>query len=187
MAKKEIKEIAQFVESAETDLMAVYEANQESAKLAVSVPAPLLNDKDADTGLVSTPVDVPSVNLIDVLNTLDTIDTLDEGMSFTARYKEFEESDKDVPHRIVFMGFKSIHKQDKDELKEIKCITWLEQSEGGAVDAYMNGGAILISAFEGANQGEPYKITFLGKKKTGSGNYVKDFKVVSLRIPKSLN
>ena len=185
MAK--VKEIPQFVESAETDLMATYEANQNSSELAVSEPAPLLNDKEKDTGLVSTPVVVPAINLVDVLNTLDEIDTYDEGMSFTARYKEFEDADKDVPHRIVFMGFKSIHKQDKDELKEIKCITWLEQSEGGAVDAYMNGGAILISAFEGATQGEPYKITFLGRKKTGSGNYVKDFKVVSLRIPKALN
>lgn len=178
----------QFVEAPETDLMAMYEADQvESSELAVSAPAPLLNDKDNDTGLLSTPVNVPAVNLANVLLLLDEIDSYDEGMSFTPRYKEFEDADKDVAHRIVFMGFKNIQKNESGELKEIKCITWLERNDDGSVDAYLNGGAILINAFEGATQGEPYKITFLGRKKTGSGNYVKDFKVVSLRLPKSLN
>jgi hypothetical protein len=177
----------QFTEASETDLMAMYEANQsESSELAVSAPSPLLNDKDKDTSLLSFPVVVPLVNLANVLNTLDEIDSYDEGMSFTPRYKEFEDGDKEIPHRIVFMGFKSIQKNESGELKEIKCITWLERKDDGSVDAYMNGGAILINAFEGATSGEPYQITFLGRKKTGSGNYVKDFKVVSLRVPKQL-
>jgi len=172
-------------ESPETDLLATYEANETSG-LAIAAPAPLMNDKAHDTGLLATAINVPPVDLANVLNTLDEIDTYDEGMSFTPRYKEFEESDKDVAHRIVFMGFRKIQKNDKDEVKEINCITWLERNADGSVDAYMNGGAILLSAFEFALPSEPYQITFLGRKKTGSGFNIKDFKVVSLRPAKQV-
>jgi hypothetical protein len=168
-----------------TDLMAVYEANQTS-EIVVTAPAPLLNDKDRDTGLLAIAINVPPINLASVLNTLDEIDSYEEGMSFTPKYKEFEDQDKDVHHRVVFMGFKTIQKNESGELKEINCITWLERNADGSVDAYMNGGAILLSAFEYALPSEPYQITFLGRKKTGSGNYIKDFKVVSLRAAKQI-
>lgn len=173
----------EMIDSPATDLMAIYEASQTSEIVPAS-PAPLLNDKDHDTGLLATPINVPPINLASVLNTLDEIDSYEEGMSFTPRYKEFEDADKNVAHRIVFMGFKTIQKNDKDEVKEINCITWLERNADGSVDAYMNGGAILLSAFEYALPSEPYQITFLGRKKTGSGFNIKDFKVVSLRAAK---
>jgi len=182
---KATKQQEMIVESPETDLLATYEANQTS-ELAIAAPAPLMNDKAHDTGLLATAVNVSAVNLTNVLDTLDKIDNLEEGMSFTPRYKEFEDADKDVPHRVVFMGFKTIQKNDKDEVKKIVCATWLERNADGSVDAYMNGGDILISAFEYASTSEPYQITFLGRKKTGSGFYVKDFKIVSLRAAKQV-
>jgi hypothetical protein len=176
----------QFVEAPETDLMAMYEANQvESSELAVSAPAPLLNDKDKDTGLTTTPVKVNASTLENVLNTLDNIDTYEDGMNFTPRYKEFDKSDEGVEYRIVFMGKKIIEKADKGELKKIQCVAWL-QRENGCVNAYMNGGTILVDAFEGATIGEAYKIIYQGTKKTGSGFNVKDFQLISLRIPKQL-
>jgi hypothetical protein len=183
------KEQEQFTEAPETDLMAVYEANQsESTQLAVrqeTESIALLNDKDNDTGLTATPVKVSASTLEQVLNTLDEIDTYEDGMNFTPRYKEFDKSDEGKEYRIVYMGKKIIEKADKGELKKIECVAWL-QREDDCVNAYMNGGTILVDAFDGATVGEPYKIIYQGTKKTGSGFNVKDFQLISLRVPKRL-
>lgn len=89
--------------------------------------------------------------------------------------------------RVFFVGFdvQNVIEQATGENRELNIVKFLEK-QGGEYRTIRNGSARLVGAFEqfarDLNPGQPFQITYLGKKKTNTGKFADSWSVKPIII-----
>ena len=89
--------------------------------------------------------------------------------------------------RVFFIGFdtQSVIEQSTGENRDLNIVKFLEK-QGGEYRTIRNGSARLVGVFEqfanSIQQGSPFQITYLGKKKTNTGKYADSWSVKPLIV-----
>jgi len=123
-------------------------------------PPPTALQSVIDTALIAPQVVNPEA--------LPDLDEASPGISLNPRYREFNEEGEMV--RAMFCGFTTMQSQNQE--KQIPVAIFQTKTE-----VFVNAGANLVQQVKVLKPQTPVQITYLGKEKTKSGNYVKTFDV----------
>ena len=107
--------------------------------------------------------------------TLPDLEAAEPGISLNPKYREFNEEGESV--RAVFCGFTTM--QSQNQAKAIPVAIFQTRTE-----VFVNAGANLVQQVKALKPQTAVQITYNGKEKTKSGNYVKTFDVRLLVFPK---
>jgi len=139
----------------------VYENMPDEPSEEEPPPAP----QTAIQPVINTALIAPQVVNPDALPDLEAAEP---GISLNPKYREFNDEGETV--RAVFCGFTTMQSQNQE--KQIPVAIFQTRTE-----VFVNAGANLVQQVKSLKPQTPVQITYTGKEKTKSGNYVKTFDV----------
>lgn len=124
-----------------------------------------------ETELAAPKISMSMNTLRRVENTLKKLESMAPGRSLKTAYLKFEKPGEYI--RGVFIGFRMISKPGSGGAETLKSIC-LMAPDGYT---YLNAGVDIVEQFDEVNLYDPVQIEFVGYKKTGNANTMKEYSV----------